>query len=140
MPHNLLISCIFSNAMQVEKELSEEGPVHGDLDTVNHLIDQHHRFEKDLEARNAQMETVMRTGHELEAKASKHDAATIRTELTELNNLWETVSELTHRKSQRLVDALHEAEKLHKSVHMLLDWLSDAEMKLRFAGKKLSLS
>lgn len=27
-----------------------------------------------------------------------------------------------------------QAEKLHKSVHMLLEWLSDAEMKLRFAG------
>jgi len=23
---------------------------------------------------------------------------------------------------------------LHKAVHMLLEWLSDAEMKLRFAG------
>lgn len=27
-----------------------------------------------------------------------------------------------------------QAEKLHKAVHMLLEWLSDAEMKLRFAG------
>lgn len=85
------------------------------------------------------METVMRTGHELEAKASKMDAATIRSELTELNNLWESVSELTHYKSQQLVDALHEAERLHKSVHMLLDWLSDAEMKLRFAGKCVTI-
>ena len=28
-----------------------------------------------------------------------------------------------------------QAERLHKSVHMLLEWLSDAEMKLRFAGQ-----
>jgi len=27
-----------------------------------------------------------------------------------------------------------QAEQLHKAVHMLLEWLSDAEMKLRFAG------
>lgn len=29
---------------------------------------------------------------------------------------------------------LLQAEQLHKAVHMLLEWLSDAEMKLRFAG------
>lgn len=27
-----------------------------------------------------------------------------------------------------------QAEQLHKSVHLLLEWLSDAEMKLRFIG------
>lgn len=114
--------------------MSEEKPVHGDLDTVNHLVDQHHRFEQDLEARNAQMETVIRTGHELEVKASKTDAVTIRSQLTELNELWETVTRLTHRKSARLEEALRVAERLHKSVHMLLEWLSDAERRLRFTG------
>lgn len=122
---------------KVEKELSAEEPLHGDLDTVNHLIDQHRHFEQDLEARNTQMKSVMHTGHELEMKASKTDAITIRTQLTELTNLWETVSRLTHRKSSKLEEALKEAERLHKAVHMLLDWLSDAEMKLRFAGEFL---
>ncbi|PRD27002.1 UNVERIFIED_CONTAM: Dst [Trichonephila clavipes] len=32
-----------------------------------------------------------------------------------------------------LVDQ-HKAERLHKAVHMLLEWLSDAEMKLRYSG------
>lgn len=131
------IAALLQWLKKVEKELSSDEPVHGDLDTVNHLIDQHHRFEQDLEARNVQMETVMRTGHELEVKASKTDAVTIRSQLNELNNLWEIVSRLTHRKSTRLEEALREAERLHKAVHMLLDWLSDAEMKLRFAGNFL---
>lgn len=80
------------------------------------------------------MSTVIKTGHELEIKASKADATTIRSQLTELNSLWETVSRLTHRRSARLEEALREAERLHKSVHMLLQWLSDAERRLRFTG------
>ncbi|KAK5647774.1 hypothetical protein RI129_002666 [Pyrocoelia pectoralis] len=128
------IAALLQWLQKVEKDLSSEEPLYGDLDTVHHLIDQHHHFEQELEARNAQMETVMRTGHELEVKGNKVDAATIRIQLNELNSIWETVSRLTHRKSSRLEEALKEAERLHKAVHMLLDWLSDAEMKLRFAG------
>ncbi|KAF5301224.1 hypothetical protein FQA39_LY10810 [Lamprigera yunnana] len=128
------IAALLQWLKKAKTDLSLDEPLHGDLDTVNHLIDQHRHFEQELESRNAQMETVMRTGHELEVKANKVDASTIRTQLTELNTIWETVSELTHRKSAHLDEALKEAEKLHKAVHMLLDWLSDAEMKLRFAG------
>ncbi|XP_048523578.1 dystonin isoform X30 [Dendroctonus ponderosae] len=117
-----------------EKELSQESPVHGDLDTVTHLFDLHRQFEKELEKRNDQMESVMRNGQELEKTASKTDAAHIRKQMTELNQLWESVTGLTHLKTDRLHDALKEAERLHKSVNMILDWLSDAEMKLRFVG------
>ncbi|XP_066262852.1 microtubule-actin cross-linking factor 1 isoform X34 [Euwallacea similis] len=117
-----------------ERELSQDSPVHGDLDTVTHLIDQHRQFEKELEKRNDQMESVIRNGQELEKTASPHDAANIRKQLTELTKLWESVTGLTHLKTDRLHDALKEAEKLHKSVNMILDWLSDAEMKLRFVG------
>lgn len=138
----LLFSGQFKDAVQalmewlkkVEKELEADGPVHGDLDTVNMLVDQHKSFEKDLQARAAQMESVSRTGRELETKASRADAEQIRSQLSELNALWDHVSRLANRKSTKLDDALREAEKLHKAVHMLLEWLSDAEMKLRFVG------
>lgn len=138
----LLFSGQFKDAVQallewlrkVEKTLEEDGPVHGDLDTVNMLFDQHRSFEKDLQARAAQMESVSRTGRELENKASRADAEMIRSQLKELNNLWDHVSRLTNRKTAKLDEALKEAERLHKAVHMLLEWLSDAEMKLRFTG------
>ncbi|PNF19350.1 hypothetical protein B7P43_G06713, partial [Cryptotermes secundus] len=138
----LLFSGQFKDAVQallewlqkVQKVLSEEGPVHGDLDTVMALVEQHKTFEEDLASRSAQMESVQRTGKELEAKATPNDATTIRGQLSELSSLWDRVSTLTKKKSARLEGALKEAEQLHKAVHMLLEWLSDAEMKLRFAG------
>lgn len=128
------IAALLQWLKKAQKELAEDSPVHGDLDTVNQLIDLHHQFEKELERRNEQMGSVVRSGHELEAKATRTDASQIRGQLNELNDLWSSVSKLTHRKSARLEEALKEAERLHKSVHKLLDWLSDAERKLRFTG------
>lgn len=54
--------------------------------------------------------------------------------MSDLESKWENVMTLSNQKQRRLDDALRQAEQLHKSVHMLLEWLSDAEMKLRFAG------
>ncbi|XP_064211548.1 dystonin isoform X36 [Tribolium castaneum] len=128
------IAALLQWLKKVEKELSVDSPVHGDLDTVNHLVDLHNQFEKELERRNEQMESVIRTGTDLERKANRADATQIRSQLTELNELWNSVTKLTRIRSGRLDEALHEAERLHKSVHMLLDWLSEAERQLRFVG------
>lgn len=128
------IAALLQWLKKAEKELDIDSPVHGDLDTVNHLVDQHKHFEKELERRNQQMESVINTGTELERKASKADASQIRGQLSELNTLWSSVTKLTRIRSDRLDDALREAEKLHKSVNMLLDWLSSAERQLRFVG------
>ncbi|CAG9820406.1 unnamed protein product [Phaedon cochleariae] len=138
----LLYSGQFKDAMaalvqwlrKAEKDLALDSPLHGDLDTVNHLVDVHRQFEKELEKRNDQMESVMRNGQELERSANRTDAIQIRAELNELTELWETVTGLTKAKSDRLRDALKDAERLHRSVNMILDWLAEAESKLRFAG------
>lgn len=116
---------------KADKVLSEEGPVHGDLDTVNSLVDQHRQFQEDLQGRQVQLEQVKRTGKDLQEKASVTDASAIRQQLQELTSLWDRVVRLKDRKEKRLEEALREAQQLHKSVDMLLEWLSDAEMKLR---------
>ncbi|XKL59374.1 hypothetical protein PGB90_000390 [Kerria lacca] len=119
---------------KTEKELSEDGPVHGDLDTVTALIDQHKAFEQDFFNRTSQLESVKETANELIKKANPEDAALLKSQLNEIDSLWNRTSKLSERKSNRLKDALKDAEELHRSVHMLLEWLSDAEMKLRFAA------
>ncbi|XP_026824495.1 microtubule-actin cross-linking factor 1 isoform X34 [Ooceraea biroi] len=138
----LLFSGQFKDAIQAllewlsktERYLAATEPLYGDLDTVTNLVEQHKAFEKDLESRASQMESVIKTGRELESKASIEDASMIRSQLGELNSLWDRVTSLSSRKSLQLEEALREAERLHKAVHVLLEWLSDAEMKLRFAG------
>ncbi|XP_050545683.1 dystonin isoform X17 [Daktulosphaira vitifoliae] len=119
---------------KAEKRLTDDGPVHGDLDTVMALVEQHKAFEETLSKRHDQMRTVKQTGKDLMSKASANDRAAIQSQLDDLESLWNRTSKLCNKRTERLEDALRQAEQLHKSVHMLLEWLSDAEMKLRFIG------
>ncbi|CAH2986630.1 unnamed protein product [Chilo suppressalis] len=139
----LLYSGQFKDAMSAlldwlkkqQSSLSNDLPVHGDLDTVMALIEQHKQFEEDLHSREQQMQSVMKTGKDLEATVPREDAASIRQQCSELKQLWESVQSLSEKKAHKLEGALKEAEKLHRSVNMLLEWLSDAETRLRFSGQ-----
>ncbi|XP_025411352.1 dystonin isoform X7 [Sipha flava] len=119
---------------KTEKRLTDDGPVHGDLDTVMALVEQHKAFEETLSKRFEQMKTVRQTGKDLMSKANNTDRAVIQSQLDDLEGLWNRTSNLCEKRTERLEDALKQAEQLHKSVHLLLEWLSDAEMKLRFIG------
>ena len=105
--------------------------LHGDLDTVTSLVEQHKSFQEDLKSRAKQLASVRRTASELLSSASAEDSSLIRQQLDTLESRWEEVSKLSIEKSARLEEALRAAEKLHISVHGLLEWMSDAEMKLR---------
>merc|ERR1719495_617279 len=138
----LLFSGQFKDALKalmdwlasMEKALDDKQPVHGDLDTVIGLVEQHKNFEEELNSRTEQVDQLKQTAEELSRSAEKEDAVKIRAQVTELTNKWENVWDLSKNKTKRLEDALKLAEELHKNVSMLLEWLSDAEMKLRFAG------
>ena len=111
-----------------------EGPVHGDLDTVIALREQHKNFEEELNSRLAQAKQVRKMAMEVMANASEDDRNSIHKQVSELDATWDNVTKASKTRSARLDDALAQAEALHKAVNMLLEWLSDAEMKLRFAG------
>ncbi|XP_072947994.1 microtubule-actin cross-linking factor 1 isoform X5 [Epargyreus clarus] len=139
----LLYSGQFKDAMSAllewlkkqERQLAADAPVHGDLDTVMALIEQHKQFEEDLHSREQQMQSVLKTGKDLEATVPAEDAGSIKQQCAELKQAWDAVQALSEKKAHKLESALKEAERLHKSVNMLLEWLSDAETKLRFAGQ-----
>merc|ERR1719273_2313158 len=115
-------------------DLDDKSPVHGDLDTVISLVEKHKNFEEELNSRTEQYESLTKTAEELLESADREDSVKIKAQLTELTTAWENIWSLSQTKTKRLEDALKQAEELHKSVNMLLEWLSDAEMKLRFSG------
>merc|ERR1711963_112721 len=119
---------------QMEKALDDKMPVHGDLDTVIGLVEQHKNFEEELNSRTEQVEQLKQTAEELLKTAEQDDAVKIKAQVTGLTNRWENVWDLSKNKTKRLEEALKQAEELHKNVNMLLEWLSEAEMKLRFSG------
>ncbi|KAM7341558.1 dystonin-like protein short stop isoform 44-T47 [Cochliomyia hominivorax] len=134
----LLLSGQFSDALgellewlkKAKHRLNEDGPVHGDLETVQGLCEQHKHIEQDLQKRAAQMQGVLKTGRELERSGNNPD---VGRQLDELQSMWDDVKGAAAKRGERLQYALKDAEKLNGSIQALFDWLDHAEQKLRYA-------
>ncbi|XP_071483801.1 microtubule-actin cross-linking factor 1-like [Diadema antillarum] len=118
---------------QVEPTLSDENPVHGDIDTVINLMEAHKGFQRDLSSRKNSVKSVNKSAKDLMDKSSE-DTSHLRAKLQELATKWDVVCELSVHKQERLEDAMKEAEVFHDTVKLLLDWLADAAQSLRFQG------
>ncbi|XP_060640069.2 microtubule-actin cross-linking factor 1 isoform X14 [Anolis sagrei] len=137
----LLFSGQFMDALQalvdwlykVEPQLAEDQPVHGDLDLVMNLIDAHKVFQKELGKRTGTVQVLKRSGREL-IENSRDDTTWVKVQLQELSNRWDTVCKMSVLKQIRLEQAFKQAEEFRTAVHLLLDWLSEAEQTLRFRG------
>ncbi len=137
----LLFSGQFKEAIQalldwlykVEPQLAEDQPVHGDLDTVNSLLEEHKAFQHELGKRQQQVSTVRKAAHELMEK-SDEDTSHLEAQLLDLTTKWDRVCKQSVTKQDRLQQALKEAEDFHKKTHTLLDWLAGAERHLRYQG------
>ncbi|KAM8975105.1 microtubule-actin cross-linking factor 1 [Pelodytes ibericus] len=137
----LLFSGQFMDALQalvdwlykVEPQLAEDQPVHGDLDLVMNLMDAHKAFQKELGKRTSSVQALKRSAREL-LESSREDTTWVKVQLQELSTRWDSVCKLSVSKQTRLEQALKQAEEFRSTVHMLLEWLSEAEQTLRFRG------
>ncbi|NXD20621.1 DYST protein, partial [Spelaeornis formosus] len=138
----LLFSGQFTDALQalidwlykIEPQLAEDQPVHGDIDLVMNLIDNHKVvFQKELGKRTSSVQALKRSAREL-IEGSRDDSSWVKVQMQELSTRWETVCALSVSKQTRLEQALRQAEEFHSAVHVLLEWLAEAEQTLRFHG------
>ncbi|XDV50937.1 hypothetical protein PO909_019905 [Leuciscus waleckii] len=137
----LLFSGQFTDALQalidwlyrVEPQLAEDQPVHGDIDLVLNLIDSHKVFQKELGKRTGSVQALKRSAREL-IENTHDDSSWVKVQMQELSTRWETVCSLSVSKQTRLEQALCQAEEFHSTVHILLEWLAEAEQSLRFHG------
>ncbi|XP_056250895.1 dystonin isoform X5 [Seriola aureovittata] len=137
----LLFSGQFTDALQalidwlyrVEPQMAEDQPVHGDIDLVLNLIDNHKVFQKELGKRTVSVQALKRSAREL-IDSSHDDSSWVKVQMQELSTRWETVCNLSVSKQARLEQALCQAEEFHSTVHILLEWLAEAEQSLRFHG------
>ncbi|XP_027744474.1 LOW QUALITY PROTEIN: dystonin [Empidonax traillii] len=137
----LLFSGQFTDALQalidwlykIEPQLAEDQPVHGDIDLVMNLTDNHKVFQKELGKRTSSVQALKRSAREL-IEGSRDDSSWVKVQMQELSTRWETVCALSVSKQTRLEQALRQAEEFHSVVHVLLEWLAEAEQALRFHG------
>ncbi|XP_057704258.1 dystonin isoform X4 [Corythoichthys intestinalis] len=137
----LLFSGQFKDALQalidwlykVEPQMAEDQPVHGDIDLILNLIDNHKVFQKELGKKTVSVQALKRSAREL-IDSSHDDSSWVKVQMQELSTRWETVCNLSVSKQARLEQALCQAEEFHSTVHILLEWLAEAEQSLRFHG------
>lgn len=120
---------------KAKNQFLNNSSVYGDLDTVTALVEEHKIFQEEFRRREKNLQAVYRIADELiKSSAEQDDSLNIKAEIDALNERWKEVAQLSEERSVELEKAIVEAQKLHKAVHLLLEWLSDAEMKLRFSG------
>ncbi|KAH3698995.1 hypothetical protein DPMN_073941 [Dreissena polymorpha] len=142
----LLFSGQFSDALQalldwlakVEPGLGEDQMVHGDIDTVNNLVEEHKAcgngaFQQELGARSNNVQFVRKRAKEMLEK-SEEDTSQQQAQLIELATMWDRVCKLSVYKQERLEQAQRLAEEFHKKAQGLIAWLASAERQLRYKG------
>ncbi|XP_051827333.1 microtubule-actin cross-linking factor 1, isoforms 6/7-like [Antechinus flavipes] len=135
----LLFSGRFADALpalmdwlyQAEPQLAEEGPVAGDRDLVNRLLDQHKVFQKELGRRAGCVRLLRRSIRELTQASSSADSQWLHRQMEELGQRWELVCHLSLARQARLEEALRQAEEFHKLIQDFLKHLSEAEKILK---------
>lgn len=124
------LTAVFEWLTVAKAILTDETPVYGDIDTVTSLTESHKRFEADLQKRSKQIDIVIANGKRLDPA---NTAPAIINNLREVEQLWSFVKTMNEQRNDELKKANTEAEKLHKSVNIIMEWLSDAEQKLKYA-------
>jgi hypothetical protein len=125
---------------QVEPSVSEDQPVHGDLDTVNSLHEEHAALERERGQRNRQLDTVRRAAQDVLARGRARASSTasdggdkadgaapttdapapttdteghvLQTQLIDLNTKWDKVAKLCGSKEARIEGARKEVSTL----------------------------
>ena len=98
LEESLLFSGQFRDALQAlldwlyktEPLLAEDQPVHGDLDTVNSLLEEHRAFQQELGKRQANIATVRKASREMMDK-SEEDHSHLENQLIDLTTKWDKV-------------------------------------------------
>ncbi|KAK3581860.1 hypothetical protein CHS0354_032763 [Potamilus streckersoni] len=131
--YNVALQTLLDWLAKVEPGLREEQPVHGDIDTVNNMVEEHKSFQQELGARANNVAFVRKRAKELMEKAEE-DTTQQQAQLIELSTLWDRVCKLSVNKQERLEQAQKLAEDFDKKGKALLNWLATAERQLRYRG------
>ncbi|KAH8867329.1 Microtubule-actin cross-linking factor 1 [Schistosoma japonicum] len=145
----LLASGLYKEALEalldwlgkIEPQLAEQQTGnYGDVDTVEQLLESHHRFKAELEQRATSVKLIRQAANDLMNKASsttdsgtcsstcnQADVFAMQAQLNHLAKIWDRVQNLTQRRSERLDQALKMAEQFQDTCRSLMDYFAGAE-------------
>jgi dystonin len=97
LEESLLRSGQFKDALQelldwlkdMDRLIVDDGPVHGDLDTVTALIEQHKEIETEISNRRSQMSDIIRTAEEMMETAQADEKTKLQGQIREIKTSFE---------------------------------------------------
>nr|CAH8874926.1 unnamed protein product [Trichobilharzia regenti] len=127
---------------KIEPQLAEQQTgIYGDVDTVEQLLESHHRFKAELEQRATSVKLIRQAANDLMTKAASSntdsgissstgnqaDVIAMQSQLNHLTKIWDRVQNLSQRRSERLDQALKMAEQFQDTCRSLMDYFAGAE-------------
>uniref|UniRef100_F7BIU1 Uncharacterized protein n=1 Tax=Ciona intestinalis TaxID=7719 RepID=F7BIU1_CIOIN len=137
LEESLLFSGRFLDAIEsliqwlshIEPQLSKNVSVHGDIHTVEALMEKHNVLRNELTARHANVKALQ------ESFVHERADSWVNDQMQELIQRWNEVAELVKYKQGRLEDAHKQAQLLQTSAHKFLEYLSQVESNLCLTNK-----
>ncbi|XP_078486580.1 microtubule-actin cross-linking factor 1 isoform X3 [Ciona intestinalis] len=137
LEESLLFSGRFLDAIEsliqwlshIEPQLSKNVSVHGDIHTVEALMEKHNILRNELTARHANVKALQ------ESFVHERADSWVNDQMQELIQRWNEVAELVKYKQGRLEDAHKQAQLLQTSAHKFLEYLSQVESNLCLTNK-----
>lgn len=90
-------------------------------------------FEQDLDKCEKGVAAIQKAARDIIEKSAE-DVSKYQDQLVDLQTKWDKVCRLSGQKSERLDQAMGEAESFERKTYALLNWLRDAEHQLRYQG------
>lgn len=90
---------------KVEPTLAPDKLIHGDLDTVTGLLDDHKTFLKEMDAREANVDTIRKAAEQLISAGDAESNAEVESRLNDVNAKWDVVKRSASLATERLNDA-----------------------------------
>ncbi|KAK6730474.1 hypothetical protein RB195_007126 [Necator americanus] len=124
---------------ELNKNLTGESRVLGDVDTVRTLVDEHKKKENEMASKQKGLDTVMNKAAQLSSKDSEENNH-IKAVCDRVTEKWKLLKEQTLARSSALKDAAERAAHFDAKVHEILDWLVETEGKLAVSSSDFALA
>ncbi|ESO95207.1 hypothetical protein LOTGIDRAFT_202396 [Lottia gigantea] len=105
------------------------GEVGEDLEQVEEMQKKYNDFQKDLKANEARLEELNSIADRLTAMGQTEAAEKIREQITQLNQRWVTLQQVSAERAQTLGSAF-EVQRYHREVDETKDWINEKDQAL----------
>lgn len=138
----LLFHGMFHDAVQAlldwikhaEPSLASETAVMGDTDTVKLLMDNHKAFQRELQKRQKNYESIVSTGETMLKEGKVDNAEALNEQLNTLKDRWQVIFQLSGTKQERLQNAYTLSKEFQSGTRDVLSALANLENQLKAQG------